>query len=208
MNAVLVAILPYVSDFAHKLDLPVQTPVLPAQVRSAGTSRLLSNRGNVEGWIAMTNGVDFDFAGGIVTRYATSRNYGAIQDTSQIKDFYGKLHLSKDEAIKMAREIPIKLGYTLKDFGCDVPPKVSGPFQHEGKTVPFYFIEWANRAEPDAPIFNVWIDGENKSFASIHITGSKLLKPPPKLSIRPDLEKDYQERLKKSKPSESPKIVD
>lgn len=207
-NAVLVAILPYVSDFAHKLDLPVQTPVLASQVSHCTVYRLLSDRRNVEGTVMLTNELRFYFAGGIVVDYTTPRDYGEIQDASQIKDFYGKLNLDRESAIRMAKEIPIKLGYNLKDFGCDKPPRVSGPFENDGKLVPFYLIEWANRAEPDGPIFSVSIDGEKKTFESIHIIGSKLFKAPPKLSVEPELEKDYQERVKKSSTSEAPKAPD
>src|SRR5882724_9671494 len=86
-NAVLVAILPYISDFARKLDLPVQTPILPAHVRSFGCSRNLGDR-DFGGGIPLTNGMIFDFFCGMVTCYTTPRNYSEIQDVAEIERFY------------------------------------------------------------------------------------------------------------------------
>ena len=62
-NAALVAILPYITDFAKKLDLSLKTPITTNQVK-----RFLCDprKGHVEGSIFLFNGDHFAFVDGVV----------------------------------------------------------------------------------------------------------------------------------------------
>ena len=62
-NAVLIAILPYVSDFAKKMELPIPLPLTMAQVQQFGCDPHI---GEVGGAVTLTNGYEIWFAQGYV----------------------------------------------------------------------------------------------------------------------------------------------
>src|SRR6202012_2002602 len=65
-HAVLVAILPYISDFAKKLDLPIPQPITTNQVARFNPSNL---KGFIGGGLWLTNHYLFNYNNGCVESF-------------------------------------------------------------------------------------------------------------------------------------------
>src|SRR5437879_1330548 len=85
-NAVLVAIMPYVADFAKRLDLPLAQPVTVAQVASFRCSPRSDHFG---GRVTLTNGYEFSFDRGRISQYRSPKSYFSLQEPDRIPEFYG-----------------------------------------------------------------------------------------------------------------------
>jgi len=72
-NALLVAILPHVSDFSKKLELPIPQPITVAQVRRFN---LNPYNGHLSGSVVLTNRYWFAFdEGGYVVSFRSPDNF-------------------------------------------------------------------------------------------------------------------------------------
>ena len=90
-NIVLTAILPYVSDFATRLQLPISLPITEAQVRGC-----LPNRdGKVEGLIVLTNDYRFWFERGHVQSFSVGTPYQRIQDGNMAYRYFGEVRITR-----------------------------------------------------------------------------------------------------------------
>ena len=187
-NAVLVAIMPHISDFSQKLDLPIPQPVTIAQVRRFNCSNLSDKIG---GLVRLSNGYDFWFEKGVVDSFESPRSYWGLQDPKLIPTFFGKVVLTKEEAIQTARNAVKKLGYTDEMLCLDSPPKVA-PLEHIGTNyIPRYRIEWFNKkndfkiGNPGARTAQIEVDAENGQIDSLHLTSRSIWGPDPQLSVHP-----------------------
>src|SRR5437868_27375 len=115
-NAVLVAIMPQISDFAQKLELPIPIPVRIEQIREFRCSPI---KGDTGGLLIFTNRLQVWYQLGHVNGFRTPRSYYNLQDVRDIPRFYGPIKLSTDEALQLARVTICKLGYTLKETFTD-----------------------------------------------------------------------------------------
>src|SRR5690349_15136740 len=107
-NAVLVALLPYVSDFAEKLHLPILSPVTSAQVLEF---RCSPRRDEIGGLILLTNGYRFSFHDGHVSSFDSPKSYFSLQDPEAISNFFGPIIIKEKDAQKLARKAIVTLGY-------------------------------------------------------------------------------------------------
>lgn len=119
-HAALVAILPFVSDFAKRLDLPVG-PVTTNQVLEFKCD---PRQGQTGGAITLTNGYQFTFMDGRVSVYRSPQSYFSLQDPEQIPRFYGAVKLKEKDALKIALGAIKRLGYENSVFNADSPPLV------------------------------------------------------------------------------------
>src|SRR5450756_2509177 len=120
-HAVLVAILPLISDFATRLDLP-DGPVTTNQVQEFKCDPRLGQAG---GAITLSNGFQFTFLDGRVSVYRSPQSYFSLQDPEQIPRFYGPVKLKEKEALQIALGAIKKLGYENSVFNADKPPIVT-----------------------------------------------------------------------------------
>ncbi len=179
-NAVLVAVLPYVSDFAQKLDLPVPHPITTAHVqkcavvpiRDAGASVLL--KGDWAFW----------FRGGYVTGFQGPRSYFALQNPDEIPRYCGRVRMSNDQAVDLARASIRKLGIPLESVFAEQEPRVTLPKEIGKNTVPRYRIEWLDPRSP-APSVDIEVDAEAKVLARMRLSSESLQRPPPKTTVAP-----------------------
>jgi len=112
-NALLVAILPHVSDFAKKLDLPVIQPITTEQVARFAPNRY---KGHVGGGIWLTNGYWFLFTQRCVDSFRSPANWFFEQDpAANSKDYLGQTRMTTNEIVAFAREALLKLGYPPKN---------------------------------------------------------------------------------------------
>ena len=103
-NAVLVAVFPYFSNVANKVDLPVPTPIVQADV---DTVHVLPFK-DMAVSMRLTNGCIFDFQSGFVNRYISpdsikyqSRRFDGMPRPPRLKR-----KLDEDEAVQVARAQP------------------------------------------------------------------------------------------------------
>src|SRR4051812_35239659 len=123
-NAALVAILPHVSEFSQKLDLPIAQPVRVEQVEHFNCD---PHKGQVGGWLRLTNGFQFWYYDGYVKGFASPDCYYRLQGGEDLTPFFGSVKMSADEAVRLARESLRKLGYAETTLYADGTPKVSKP---------------------------------------------------------------------------------
>lgn len=185
-NAVLVAIMPYVSDFAKKLELPIPPPTI-AQVARFGCS---PRADHVGGRIILTNGHSFTFDGGAVVLYRSPQSYYSLQEPERVSEFYGPVKVKKAKAIQIAHQALFKLGYTDDELYLDRTPKVKLPPRRQGKRVARYLIEWIDPESATLggmPLGRVSVEVD-ASTGQIHMLGiqtKKAQRPNPKIDVHP-----------------------
>ena len=215
-NAVLVAIMPHVSDFAAKMELPIPQPITISHVKRANA---LPSKCPVGAGIWLTNGYWFNFQSrgdnpllGYVFGYSAPTNAFKEHEFSEksVPRYFGTDHMTTNEAIVLARATLLKAGYEPRITHADKPPtRVDGPFDWEQPKghVSYCEVEWSwpsAEEEPDHLLKNhntmtVQINLETKSAVGmLCIFGAN--NPPPlvyfKPSIEPELEVDFQKRTR------------
>lgn len=145
-NAVLVALLPYFSDAAQKLDLPTPQPITTQHVVEARISPYRYPNGEMLGaGISVKSGWAFGFQWGYVNYVELWPSYFTVQDPDDLRRYYGVYRMSKDEAVQMARETIKKLGIPLEAVFADQEPRIPLPERtYNTNTLPYYRIEWLN----------------------------------------------------------------
>jgi hypothetical protein len=178
-NAVLVAVLPYFSDVAKKLDLPVPQPITQADVagfhvlpfRGMTASMLLKN-----GWV-------FNFGSGYVRDFSSPHSYHNLQNPDEIPKYYGQPKLSKDQAVQLARQTLKKLGIHLEDVFAEQEPSVTLPETIGTNTVSRYQVTWFDPYGSKA--VSMEINAETKQVERLALRSKNLERPPPKINIVP-----------------------
>ena len=144
----LVAILPYVSEFAQKLNLPTPTPVTGNQVLDFKCD---PRKGQIGGLLTLTNGTRFSFVDGHVSSYRSRVSYFSLQDPELIPSFYGLIKVREAEALRIARGVIKRLGYSETLFHTELPPRVTQPEKMGADRVARYRFQWLDpdwRASP------------------------------------------------------------
>lgn len=182
-NAVLEAVLPYVSHAARALDLPVPYPVTAEHVSYCS---VLPNR-RVEAEIGLKGGWVFAFGCGYVRTIQGPRYFFGIQDLDRIPEFFGKVNMTKPQAVQLARDAIKKLGIPLESVFAEQEPRVTGPLPNGTNTIPHYRIEWLDpRGVGQAPAAVEFdIDAEAKRVARLELRSRSLERPPPKVAVVP-----------------------
>jgi hypothetical protein len=204
-NAVLVAILPHVSDFAKKLNLPIQIPITASQIAHFNVGRI---DGDAGGELRLTNDYSFGFAHGYVGAFRALTNnpfYGTGDEdiVQMLRPYVGKSNMTTNEAIELARNAFYKLGYKSEDFDINgFPTRIDGPMNSKKiGHIPYCQIEWDS---PDSKIqhllgsdFNIEfeIDMQRKQVVGMNLSGRKFWQPEIKTGVVPELESDYEMRV-------------
>lgn len=137
-NAVLLAILPHVGEFAAKVDKPA------GEFNTNSVRRLFLNqkKGDMGGSIEFTNGCAFGFQHGYISYFATPHAYTLEQDPEQIPTYYGPVRMTKAEAIAFARKTILRLGYSLESVFADLEPETVLPEKIGKNVIPIYELKW------------------------------------------------------------------
>ncbi len=180
-NAVLVAILPQISDFATRLELPVPLPITQSQVAEF---RCRPFKGDIGGYVIFTNHLEVWYQFGHVNGFRTPRSYFNLQDPRDIPRFYGPLKLSKDEALQLARTNILKLGYSLKETFTDQEPEVEMPARIGTNIVPHYQFRWKD------PVFGrtvvkIEVDGGRRLIHEMRLLSLYFRRDPPNIAVEP-----------------------
>ena len=178
-NAVLAAIMPQISDFATKLQLPVPLPITVAHVREFRCAPLKDYTGGV---VMFTNHLQVSYMLGHVNGFRTPRSYYNLQDPEDIPRFYGTLRLNQDQALEFARENIRKLGFTLKETFTDQEPEIDLPPRIGTNVVPHYRFQWKD------PLFgrtcvSIEVDADKKLVHELQLMSLYFSREPPKIAI-------------------------
>jgi hypothetical protein len=199
-NAVLVAILPHVNDFAKKLDLPIPLPITTSQVLRFNVGRM---QDFVGGGLWLTNHYQFVFDDGYVDSFTRLEGNPFLSE-DPAKDwphYIGKENINTNEAIELARGALRKLGYDPKMLHADVAPySVEGSYDLREGHFPYCQIKWTSQAETpeemkESSSIKFQINMVDKSIMGMSIFSKKIQLPNPKIDIQPELESDYRNRI-------------
>ncbi len=204
-NAVLVAILPHVSDFSKKLELPIQLPITESCVKRFIVNRI---KGDIGGGIVLTNHYQFGFDMGYVTVFHNLTNNPFITDGSpeEFKKFTGKDNMTTADAIDLSRNIMIKLGYLPKTLHAEGSPfSIQGSFNiNSGEHIPYCEVIWDNEKtitnKRDILSMDFQIDMCRKQLVGMTLIGSPFEQSNPYVSVTPESESDYRKRMNNAPP--------
>jgi hypothetical protein len=190
-HAVLLAILPFVSDFSKSLDLPFALPVTTNQVAEFKCDPRLAQAG---GAITLTNGYQFTFLDGRISVYRSPESYYSLQDPEQIPHFFGTVKLNEKEAVKIARDAIKKLGYENSVFNADDKPLITPPEKVGANYIPRYRIRWLDpkwQGSKDGSVIPALLDIEvnasNRKIEMMLISSRDTRRPSPKVEVTPPL---------------------
>jgi hypothetical protein len=185
-NAVLLAVMPYVSDFAKTLDLPIPQPITAEQVQSFRCSPRTDLLG---GRVMLTNGHEFSFAYGRVGLYRSPNSFYSLQDPGRIPEFYGPVKLSEKQALQIARDAISDLGYSNAVLSANGRPEITEPPRNGKNRVPRYRIKWfeptpapGGRPRPSA---DIEVDSATGRIQMLSLFNTNTWRPAPKVDVHP-----------------------
>jgi hypothetical protein len=138
-NAMLVAMMPHVADFAKKLDLPTPQPITISQVEHF-VCFLRSD--HIGGRLVLTNGCEFIFDHGHVQTFVSPHSYYYLQDPRLVPTFYGPIKITEAQTLKIAHDAIRNLGYTDTMLSADKPPRIDLPPRDKNHLIARYRIIW------------------------------------------------------------------
>jgi hypothetical protein len=199
-NAVLVAVLPHISDCAKQLDLPIALPVTAGQVVRFN---VMPHKDFAGGGLWLTNGYAFTFEWGYVDSFRSSANWFANQELEGVERFAGKDNMTTNDVIEFARSSFVKLGYNAADFHVnDHPTRLEGPYDTKKiGHVPYCRVVWespeASTPEERAHSYNIRfdIDMQRKQVVGMFLSSTNFWRSDPKIDVVPELESDYRKRI-------------
>lgn len=203
-NAVLVALLPYFSDAAHKLDLPIPQPITVQHVVEGRVSPYRYPDGEMLGaGITVKGGWAFGFQWGYVNYVELWPSYFTVQDPDDLRRYYGVFRMSKDEVVQMARDTIKKLGIPLETVFAEQEPRVILPERlYNTNTLPYYRIEWPDPRSGSSAV-EIGVNADAKRVERIHLSlNGNLRRPGPKVDVltpiagvRPSANPEYAWKL-------------
>ena len=189
-NAVLVAVMPYVSEFSRQMDLPVHKPVTTTQVSQFKCDPRL---GEIGGALTLTNGFQFTFLDGRVCVYRSPESYFSLQDPEQIPRFYGPVKISEKKALKAARSAMKKLGFDSLVIDADGAPRVTPPEKIGTNYVARYRFQWLDPTWPGSresgaaipALLDVEVNASNRRIEMLAISDRDTRRPSPVVDVVP-----------------------
>lgn len=172
-NAVLIAILPHVTDFAQKLELRPAAEFTTNSVR-----RLFINptKGDVQGSIEFSNGWDFGFQHGRISGFTAPHAFTTEQDPDRIPTYYGPVRMQKAEAVAFARTNLTRLGYSLEPVFADLEPNITLPEKVGKNVIPIYEIKWPDPRGGNAAEMEV--NANERVLKKLRLSGNNLWRTP------------------------------
>jgi hypothetical protein len=179
-KAAVSAVLPYFSETAAKLDLPITRPILQSDISK---SNVLPFR-ELTVSVLLNNGWAFDYSFGYVRTITNTRGYSSLQNPAEIPRYYGEVRMTKDEAVQFARETLEKLGISLEDIFADQEPQITMPERIGTNTIPHYEIIWFSPNGEKS--VDMGINANTKQIDRLSLRNRNLERSRPKLNAAPD----------------------
>ncbi len=184
-NAFLVAMMPYVSNVAGRLELPLPQPISQKHVIASGVTPILVFDGEWGGFgVELEGGWILGFHWGYFDSFESPNSYYALQDPDQIPRFVGPVRMTQDEAVKLARDTLKKLGIPLEKVFAEQPPSITPPVKTRTGIVPRYRVQWDNPRGGRG--VDMEINADAKRVERIYIGfNPNLSRPWPKIDVKP-----------------------
>ena len=184
-NAMLVAMMPYVSEAAKKLELPVLQPVTIQQVVHCGIVPYLDSEGGWGGFgVELDSGYGLGFRYGYLDSYSSSNAYFSLQNPDEIPRFVGPVRMTQAEAVHLARDTLKKLGIPLEKVFAEQEPLVTPPPKTRTGIVPRYRVQWSNPQGGQSVDMEINADAK-KIERFVFGFNPNLRRPWPKIEITP-----------------------
>lgn len=189
-NAALVAILPYFSNFSKAVDLPIKTPITISQVAHFAPP-IRTNYWTAAIWL--TNRYWLAFHCGYVEGLRSPDDFFTQQDFEGVERLVGKDNMTTNEAIDLARNSFVKLGYKLTDFHMEGPPtRFKGPAESRVGHIPFCQAIWES-PEGETNVDKSYsvefhVDTHKKQIVGMFLSSRKFWRPEPKIDAAPEME--------------------
>src|SRR4030095_886137 len=130
-NLILVAVLSHCSDFASKLNLPLNLPLRTNDVKAF---QILHTYPSLDATMVLTNNHSFNFISGHVMAYKGPLSIQVDFGHFNTNQWGRKPKISQVEGVAFARESVQKLGYSLEDLYMDLAPAAQEPFGYPNYT--------------------------------------------------------------------------
>ena len=212
-HAVLLAILPYLSDFSTKLDLAVPVPITTNQVAEFKCD---PRSGQTGGMLTLTNGTRFSFLDGRVCIYRSPQSYFSLQDPDLIPQFYGSVKLKEKEALKIAFGVIKKLGYENSVFNADNLPLVTRPEEVGTNYISRYRFRWVDPNWPASTetnaavpaLLDIEVNASNGKVEMVIISSRDTRRPSPFVNVVPPMLHSNTSRQKLSGGTQTAAVSD
>lgn len=188
-NACLAVLLPQISDYAQKLQLPISLPISMQDCSNIDCS-MEDGQPNLQ--IILGNGDRFNFRHGYVMDFYAGDNYftGDLygQPVVNKSTLYQSQPVSKSELIEIARQAVRRLGYSEKELNMAAPPDMVTIPEETGANHYFtrYEIAWDYMHFPsgmDGYRVAIEVDAKSKTIKSISLDNTNLWRHPPKIDV-------------------------
>jgi nitrogen fixation protein len=182
-NAVVAVLLPYYSDFAKKLDLPISLPIKPDDIAHCAIQPDIKEGDGFDGAsIVLKNGFELYFGFGYVRGFSWPNIYYGLQDPDEIPKYYGHVKMTTNEVVQLARDTIKKVGIPLEEVFANQEPQIEPP-EHVGtNTIPVYIVEWP---DPQGGSIKMEVNAETKRVEFMLSIAPNLMHPPPKINVTP-----------------------
>jgi len=179
-NVVLVAILPYVSEFAGKLKLPFPLPITVDHVaRFAPDPR----QGFVGGTVVLTNEYSFMFEHGHVLNFVAPGSLVRLHDMDRLRQYYGAVNMDETAVVALVREYVSKLeGNSISNLIAQKPSVVL-PARIQGYDVPRYEVRWSYAGDTGPPCIKVEVDASRKTIVRMFLAATNFWRDNPHITV-------------------------
>jgi hypothetical protein len=198
-NALLVAILPHISDVSRKLELPI---VKPVTVEHVLRFRPHPYKGHKSGPVVLKNNYWFAFdEGGYVCGFTSPTNWFSADELAvEHTEYYvGTNTMSSNDIVKLARNTFERLGYPSGLTGTDKEPSVQlPPTLNDGRTVTYARVEWPRNRDSESPPETAGVDvnTQTRTIVGFYLVLPKTnsLTKPLKLDVEPETHAEFMRR--------------
>jgi hypothetical protein len=186
-NALLVAVMPHVTDFAKKLDLPVAQPITIAQVERFNC---FPRSDHIGGRLILTNGCSFIFDHGRVESFESADTFAYLQEPRLVPKFYGPIKITEAQALQIAHGAIKKLGYTDEMLAANQRPEIKPPKKDRGHLIARYNFRWIDPTRGGdtnhpPPSIEFEINATTGEIQMVTIFNPNTFRPDPKLNVKP-----------------------
>lgn len=125
--------------------------------------------------------------------FESPRSYYSLQEPNRIPEFYGRVKLTQNEAVKVAHQTIKNLGYTDATFYADRVPSVTPPPHIKNNYIPRYLVAWTDfyhDPDPDPRIsptrsIEMEVDATTGQIQMLHLLRRNVQKPDPVIGFAP-----------------------
>jgi hypothetical protein len=185
-NAVLLAVVPYVTNFAAKVELSPS-----AEFNTGAVRRVVINprSDDVSGSIWFTNGCKFGFDHGQISYFQAPNAYTVEQDPERVPTYFGSVRMTPAQAIEFAREKLTRLGYSSAAVLFDFEPELTLPEKVGTNVIPVYEVKWA---DPRGGFtVEMEVNAKERALKKLRVSSRNIWQSSFRVGVHPPLRPDH-----------------